>query len=106
LQLNPKPLPEFSSARIPVHVQHRDVTRILGRQTFANLNGGRLASAVRPEKAEALSRTHLQVDAVNGDNILVLLPEIAKAKGSFGHRFGHTSSIASEVRGVKRSAPR
>src|SRR5688572_6524963 len=76
LQLNAEPLPQRAGVVLPREAQHLHFTRIRLRQAFADLDGGRLAGAVRPEQPKAFARAHVKVDAVDRDDVLKRLPEL------------------------------
>jgi hypothetical protein len=58
---------------------------VVGRgQPLADLDGRRLAGAVRPEQTEALARTHLELDSVYGDDVFEGFAQIAYAQRSGG----------------------
>ena len=88
-----------------MHAEHRDLAGVGGRQAFADFDGGSLAGAVGPEEAEAFSAAHLQLDAIDGDHVFVRLAKMPQVKGGRRQRFGHTSSMASAVRGGQRPVP-
>ena len=46
-------------------------------ETFADFNCGCLACAIRPQQTEALSAVHVEIEAVHGNHVLVLLAESA-----------------------------
>ncbi len=96
LQLNAEALAELLRVGIPTHAEQFDVAGIGGGQSFADFDGGCFACAVRPKKAEAFAGAHLEVEAVDGDHVLVGLAETSDTKGWFGYDRRHESSIASE----------
>ena len=80
LQLDAEPLAQRLRIGRPAQPEHLDVAGVRLRQPFADLDGRGLAGAVRAEQAEALARAHLELDAVDGDDVLVGLAEIATRK--------------------------
>ena len=52
-----------------------------GEEAFADLDGGRLSGAVGAEQAEALAGRDLEVEAIDGDDIVVSLPESLDPEG-------------------------
>ena len=50
-------------------------------EALADLDGGGLAGAVGTEQAEALARTDLEVEAVDGDDVTVGFAELAEDEG-------------------------
>jgi hypothetical protein len=85
LELNSKALLERSGVGFPAQAEHLDIARVACREAFADLDRGGLARAVRPEQAEALAGSHLEIEAVHGDDVLVRLAQIANAQ----HRSWH-----------------
>ena len=80
-------------ARRPAQPEHLDFAGVGLGQPFADLDRRRLAGAVRAEQAEALAGAHVEIEAVDGDDVLVGLAEIGDAQG--GRRLGrnHQSSL-------------
>ena len=91
LQLDAEALPKRGLIGRPAAAQKDDVPRIGRGQAFANLDGGRLAGAVRPEQAEAFAGADLQVDAVDSHHVAVRLAQAADLQGGCGD--GHGPSI-------------
>jgi hypothetical protein len=92
LKLDAEPLAERLGIVAPAQAEHLDVTTVGRGEAFADLDRRGLAGAVRPEQAETLAGPDLQLDAVDGDDILERLPEIAHAQRG-GQRIGHPPSI-------------
>jgi hypothetical protein len=75
LERDPESRAELPLVRAPAAPEDRYVARVRLRQAFEDLDRRRLAGAVGPEQAEALARTDLEVEAVHGPNVVVMLPE-------------------------------
>ena len=73
LELDAEPLPERLVVGSPSAAEHLDVARVRLEQPLEDLDGRRLAGAVRTEQAEALARPHLEVQAGDGDDVAVAL---------------------------------
>src|SRR5579859_3318423 len=95
LQLNAEPLAELSGIGIPVETKKFDVTGIRCGQAFTDFNSRRFARSVRPKKSKTFACAHLEIQAVDGDHVLVSLSKTADAKGSLGGVYEHETSIAS-----------
>ena len=63
--------------RAPAQAEHFDVARVRLEQPLEDLDGRRLAGAVRAEQAEALARPHLEVEARDGHDVAIALVEPA-----------------------------
>src|SRR4051812_41602760 len=83
LQLYPKPLTETLFVVFPGHAEDRDFAFVGLEQPFADFYGRRLARAVRPKKAEALSGGDLEVQSVDRYDIVIAFTESAN-----GERYG------------------
>jgi hypothetical protein len=94
LQLNAEPLTKLPGIGIPMETKQFDVAGIGSSQAFANLDGCCFARPVWPEKAEALAGADFEVEAIDGDHVLIRLAKTADAKGCSGGRVEHESSIA------------
>src|SRR6202008_1293221 len=69
LQLNADALPQFLLVAAPVHPQEL-YQSIIGRgESFADLDSSGLTGAVRAEQSETFSAVHLQIKAVDGNDI-------------------------------------
>jgi hypothetical protein len=75
LELDAKPLAYLLRVGGPVQAEHLDVAGIGGGQPLADLNGRRLAGPVRAQQAEALAAGDIEIEAVDGDHVLVALPK-------------------------------
>ena len=82
-----------------------DFARIGSGETFADFDCGGFAGAVGPEEAEALAGTYFEVEAVDGDHVLINLAKTRYAKGWLGNDRGHGPSIASGMDTFKPSLP-
>ena len=86
----------------PAQAEHLDLARVGLGQALADLDGRRLAGAVRAEQAEALAGLDVEVDPVDGHDVLVGLAKAADAQGGAGH-FGAAAAPAfSIVRAPRR----
>jgi len=103
LQLNAESLAKFFSMGTPVHSEQFHFARIGSGEAFADFDGSGFAGPVGPEKAEALARVHLEVEAIDGDDVLIGFAEAADAKGRSGGRVEHETSIASRANTFKPS---
>ena len=77
LELDTEPLPQRVVVGAPAHAEDLDVAGVRLDQAFEDLDGGRLAGAVRPEQAEALPCPHLEIEAGHGDDVAVSLVQAA-----------------------------
>jgi hypothetical protein len=84
LQLNAEPLAELLGIRAPMHPEQFHVAGIRGRQPFADLDRGGFSRAVGPEKAEALASADFEVQAIDGDHVLVGLAKTRDAQNGAG----------------------
>ena len=65
-----------------MQAEHLDLARIGVEQAFEDLDGRRLAGAVRAEQAEALAARDLEIEAVDGDDVAVALDEAAALRAA------------------------
>jgi hypothetical protein len=77
LELDAEPLPQRVRVALPAHAEHFHLAGIGSCQALADLDRRRLAGAVGSDQAEALARADLEIDAVNGDDVVVLLVQVA-----------------------------
>ena len=84
LQLDAEPLAQLGRVGLPPQPEHLDDAGVGRRQALADLDRRGLAGAVRSEQAETLAGVDLEVDAVDGDDVLIRLPEILDAQGGTG----------------------
>src|SRR5205823_11296966 len=83
---------------IPAHAEDLDLTRGRRVQALEDLDGGGLAGTVRTEEPEAFPRAHLEVEAVDGSDLVIPLDEAAAENGGLCHRFrGRAISMVSTV---------
>src|ERR1700722_2778275 len=94
LKLNPEALAECGGIGIPAHAEHFHLAGIGGKQTLADLHGGSLPGSVGSEQPEAFACPDLEFQSVNGDCILISLPQVAHLQSSSRRGGGHVSSIA------------
>jgi len=78
-----------------MHAEQFDVAGIRSGEAFADFDGGRFARAVRTEEAEAFAGANFEVEAVDGDHVLISLAKTSDAQGRLRYDRGHESSIAS-----------
>ena len=95
LQLNAEALAELLGVGLPMHAKKFHFTSIGSGETFADFDCCGFACAVRPEEAEALACMYFEVEAVDGDHVLINLAKTRYAKGWLGNDRGHASSISS-----------
>ncbi len=93
LQLDAQPLAQRLRVRRPPQPENFDVTRVRLGQPLADLDRRRLAGAVRTEQAEALPGRHVEVDAVDGHDVLVGLAKIGDAQCRARLGQGHPGSL-------------
>ena len=76
-------------------------------EAFEDLDGRRLARAVRAEQAEALARADLEVEAVDGGDVSVTFDQTAAAqrRSVFGRRNHDIDSLATQARSGQRRRP-
>jgi hypothetical protein len=107
LQLDTEPLAQLRGVTLPPQAEDLDDTGIRCRQPLADLDCRRLSSTVGTEQAETLSGGHLEVDPVDGLDVLIRLLQVLNAQGDRWRRTGHSFSIASgggDVKGRAREA--
>jgi hypothetical protein len=95
LQLNPKPLTELRSLRVPVQAEYLDVPRIPGGHALADFYSRCFPRAVGSEKAKTIAEPRLEIETSDGNHVLVGPPRIADAKGGSGRVFQYGVSRAS-----------
>src|SRR5688572_15004569 len=81
LKLNPKALAQVVFVVLPGSAEDLDFTRVSGEQPFADFYGRSLTGSIGAEQAEALAVSHLQIQAVDCDDVAVSLPKAAHDKG-------------------------
>ena len=83
LQRDPQQLAKFTLIGLPVASQDGDFPGRGFEQAFKDFYGGRLAGAVRPEQAEALSSLDFEVQTPDGFHFTVIgLAQVAALDGS------------------------
>src|SRR5579863_3451611 len=79
LQLDAEALAEPVRVRAPPPAKHFDFSGIRRRETFADFDSCRFSGAIRPKKAEALSRVHFKVETVDCNHVPVCFSQLADA---------------------------
>ncbi|GAC1413795.1 MAG: hypothetical protein NVSMB53_11640 [Gemmatimonadaceae bacterium] len=69
LELNPEQLAEIASVRVPMPSQDLNAAGISWEEALADLYGGRLSGPVGPEEAEAFPSVHLEIQAIDGNDV-------------------------------------
>ena len=80
LQLDAEPLAEPRRVGGPAEPEHFHVARIRRGQPLADLDGGGLAGAVGAEQPEAFAGADLEVQARDGDHVVIALAQVANAQ--------------------------
>ena len=65
----------------PATPEHLDLAGVRREQALEDLDGRRLAGAVRAEQPEALAGTDLEIEAIHGDHVAVALDQADAAQG-------------------------
>ena len=81
------------SSAAPAEAEHLDLAGVRLEQPLEDLDGRRLAGAVRAEQAEALAGRDLEVEAGDGDDVAVAL--LQAAADARPRRFPRRSRLAS-----------
>ena len=76
LQLDAEPLAQLLGIRGPAQAEDLDVASVRHGEPLADLDRRRLAGAVRAQQPEALAGGDVEVDAVDGNDLLVSLAKI------------------------------
>src|SRR5437588_1870906 len=71
LELDAEQLAQFAGVRLPAAAEHFDTARVSGEKSFTDLDGGRFSRSVRTEEPETFSSLYLEVQSVDGDDIVV-----------------------------------
>src|SRR5215210_3155613 len=79
------PLLERPAAPSRVVAEHADLAGRAGKETFEDLDGGRLAGPVGPEESEHFAGGDLQVDASHRLDVAVGLDQAVDVHGEVGH---------------------
>ena len=77
LKLDAEALAQGAIVGAPAHAQHFNLTGIGLQQPFEDLDGGRLAGAVRPEQTKTLAGPHLEVEAGDRHHVTVAFVQAA-----------------------------
>src|SRR5580692_5583691 len=80
-----------------MHAEQFDFAGIRFCEAFADFDGSCFTCTVGTEQAEALASPNFEIEAVNGDDVLIRLAETGNTQGWFGCDREHESSIASET---------
>ncbi len=83
LQLDAEPAAQRQAVASPPIAEHLDVTGVGVPEAFEDLDGRRLAGAVRAEHAEALAGADLEVEPGDGNDIAVFLDQAAAGERQF-----------------------
>src|ERR1044071_762626 len=75
LERDPEALAQGSGAGLPGFAEDANLTRVGLVQPLADLDGGGLAGAIGAEQTEAFAGADLEIEPVDGDDILVGLAE-------------------------------
>ena len=75
LELDAEQLAQLVLVRFPPAAEDLDAPRIRREKSLADLDGGRFSGAVRPKQSKALARQNLELEAVDGDDVVVRLAE-------------------------------
>ena len=95
LKLDSEALAQLRGIGVPAHSQHFDLAGIGGGESLADFHGGGLSGAVGSEQPETFAGTDLEIQAVDGEHILVSLAQIADLQGGSPRYGSHMLSIAS-----------
>ena len=86
LQLYAETLTQLVLMRTPCHPEHFDVALVWRQQSLEDLDGRRLAGAVRTQQPEALAALDGQREPVDGDDVSIALANVlAPQRESVGH---------------------
>jgi hypothetical protein len=77
LQHHADPLAPVGAGPAGVRAEDGELTAVPVAEAFEDLGDGGLPGPVRAEQGEDLAGVHVEVDAVDGDDVLVALPEPA-----------------------------
>ena len=86
LEHDPDPVAPLAAAVGGVDAEHGDVSGAAREEAFEDLDGRRLAGAVRAEEGEDLAGGDLEVDAANGLRRSVVLLQPVHANGDLARR--------------------
>src|SRR4029453_6691004 len=93
LEHDADPLAERALHARGVVAEHGHLAAVAGAVALEDLDGGRLACAVRAEQAEAPPRLDLEVDAAHGLDVSVALQEPADRDGGHGRSIWTTPAV-------------
>src|SRR5579862_3655094 len=94
LKLDPQPLPQFTVIGSPTQSQNLNFPGIGFRQSFADFDTGRLASAVRSQQPKTFALADLEIKSVDGLDVFIGLLQIPDTYGGVRRGRGHRVSIA------------
>ncbi len=80
LQLNAEPLAELLCIGAPAHAEQFHFAGIRFCETFTDFDCGCFTRAVGAEEAEAFAHAHFEVEAIDGDHILIGLAKTCDAQ--------------------------
>ena len=108
LQLDSEALPQHTILLAPTHPEHLDVAGVVGIESFQDFNRRGLPGTVRPEQPEALPRSHVEIETVNGGDVAVALDETGAADGicAVDHGIGPRSYSEPVISSAQRCAAR
>ncbi len=90
LQLDAEPLTQLALGVAPPQPENLHVAGVGREQAFEDLDGGRLAGAVRAQESEALTTINRERETVDGDDVVVFLDE---AITLHGHHRSHCARL-------------
>src|ERR1700730_714593 len=101
LKLDSEQLPQIARVRLPAAAEHLDTARVSCEKAFADLDRSRLAGAVGAEEAEALPSLDLEVETIDGDDVIIGFPESLDSEGRRGviERCHHRKTRSVTTRG-------
>src|SRR5882672_947822 len=92
-----KPLLQRAAVGLPFEAEHLELAGVARREALADFDRRGLAGAVRAEQPETFAGLNLEIDAVDGDDVLEGFAKIADAQDRFGH--GREGFRRSRLRG-------
>ena len=103
-------LPQLPLIPVPAPAQHDHFARVRGIESLADLDSGCLAGAVGAEQAETLTGVDLEIEVVDGHDVLVGLTEMADLERDAGvgrrHGENHNAAQDREARPSQALVPR
>ena len=95
--MNAQALAQLLGLLVPLQAEHFDQARVGRGEALADLDGRGFTGAVGAEQAETFSGRHVEIQVVDGDDVLVRLAEMADVQSRPGCAFGHRFSISKDV---------